>query len=119
MYSVFLKLTKIVDNAYTYTVYVGLGGVPLFRGLFIRLLRLTFVLQFAWFFLFFTNILGFIGSYNLVLQNAIWLSIPLIGLVMAILGFFLRIYAPLCLTIAVCSGVILTSWLAISGITLM
>lgn len=79
----------------------------------------SFILQLLWFLMFFTNFLGFIGSYSEALQDFVWLFIPIIGLALGTLGFILKISRILSLYNLFFGSIIILAWIFISGISQM
>ncbi|MFD1416954.1 hypothetical protein [Oceanobacillus jeddahense] len=61
----------------------------LFKGL-----KIALLLQIIWYIMFFTNILGMIGSISELLQDIVWIGIPVLGLLLSISAFF-KIHLPL------------------------
>ncbi|WP_347553087.1 hypothetical protein ABFG93_21135 (plasmid) [Pseudalkalibacillus hwajinpoensis] len=82
-------------------------------------IQTTLLLQVLWFGMFFTNILGLVGSYNEYLQDLIWLTIPLLGLLIGIIGLSKQVSKSISIINIGCGVIILLSWIAISGIDKM
>ena len=83
------------------------------------LLKISLYLQLLWYVFFFTNILGVIGSKSELLQDIVWLGIPIFGLIIAIFYIFKRKFNVLVLVVILLSVSILFLWLLISLITSM
>lgn len=82
-------------------------------------LKLGLYLQLLWYVFFFTNILGVIGSKSELLQDIVWLGIPLCGLVIAIVYTFNRKFKVPVLILILLSLSILFLWFLISWISRM
>ncbi|GAA4079864.1 MAG TPA: hypothetical protein GXZ58_02630 [Bacilli bacterium] len=83
------------------------------------LLKIGLYLQLLWYVFFFTNVLGFIGSYSEPLQDIVWLGIPIYGLIIAITYSIKRKINGLVLAVLLLSSPILFLWLLISFISSM
>lgn len=83
------------------------------------LLKIGLYLQLLWYMFFFTNILGAIGSKSELLQDIVWLGIPLCGLIIAIFYTFKRKFKVPVLILILLSLSILFLWLLISWISNM
>jgi hypothetical protein len=81
--------------------------------------KLAFILQIIWYVMFFTNFIGVIGSWSSLLQNMIWLGIPLIGIITSLIYLLKFSFTRVALTTLTLSLPICLIWILISGISKM
>ncbi|WP_067841852.1 hypothetical protein [Amphibacillus sediminis] len=84
-----------------------------------NLLKVGLYLQLLWYVLFFTNLLGVIGSRSELLQDIVWLGIPSYGLIVAIVYILKRKLKSFVLLEMLLSLSIIFLWIIISGISQM
>jgi hypothetical protein len=83
-------------------------------------IKFAFILQIVWFFMFFTNVLGFIGSRSEFVQDIVWLGAAAIGISISLYFLLIKkqltrmVISTLCLSVMV-----LGLWVLISGISQM
>jgi hypothetical protein len=83
------------------------------------IIKHVFVLQFAWFVMFFTNILGFIGSRSELLQDIVWLGIPSVGVIVSVSCLRKRHSIYWSISTIYLAFIIFGLWVLIWGITQM
>lgn len=82
-------------------------------------LKLALILQIIWYVMFFTNFIGVIGARSLILQNIIWLGIPLVGIITSFIYLLKFNFTRVALTTLTLSLPICLLWIFISGISKM
>ncbi len=83
------------------------------------IIKPVFVLQLVWFVLFFTNILGLIGSRSELLQDIVWLGIPTIGVLASVNCLRKRQSIYWSISTIYLAFIIFGLWVLIWGITQM
>jgi len=81
--------------------------------------KLALILQIIWYVMFFTNFIGVIGSRSSLLQNTIWLGIPLVGIMTSLIYLLKFSFNRVALTTLTLSLPICLLWILISGISKM
>ncbi|PFG13219.1 hypothetical protein ATG70_1420 [Bacillus sp. es.036] len=81
--------------------------------------KLALILQIIWYFMFFTNFIGVMGSRSSLLQNIIWLGIPLVGIITSLIYLLKFSFTRVALTTLTLSLPICLLWILISGISKM
>lgn len=79
-------------------------------------LKIALLLQIIWYVMFFTNILGMIGSVSELLQDIVWIGISVIGLLISIAALFTRKFITLSVCTLLLSLSIIMFWYLITGI---
>ena len=81
--------------------------------------KLALILQIIWYVMFFTNFIGVMGSRSPLLQNMIWLGIPLVGIITSLIYLLKFSFNRVVLTTLSLSLPICLLWIFISGISKM
>ncbi|OLS37148.1 hypothetical protein BTR22_10735 [Alkalihalophilus pseudofirmus] len=82
-------------------------------------LKVALTLQGLWYFMFFTNLLGVIGSKSEFAQEIIWIGIPIYGLIVAGIYILKKKIDYFVWIVLLLSLSILGIWFLISGISKM